>query len=156
MKTADDRRKDDADRKRLAYWEDPAAARRRMAISYAKHRATRLAQQREWRLLNLERERARSRKKQTNNPGRTRSVAAQRKAAKLRATPAWANRFFIEEIYDLATLRTKYLGEPHQVDHIVPLQSSLVCGLHVEHNLQVITAKRNHMKSNRVWPEMPI
>lgn len=79
-------------------------------------------------------------------------------AAKLNATPAWANKFFIEEAYDLAARRTamKCGGiEKWEVDHVVPLKSRLVCGLHVENNLQVIPALVNRSKSNRFWPDMP-
>lgn len=79
----------------------------------------------------------------------------ERNARKLNATPAWANGFFIEEAYALAKLRTKKLGYHWHVDHIVPLQSPLVCGLHVEHNLQVIPGILNYRKSNRRWPDMP-
>ncbi len=84
------------------------------------------------------------------------AVCARRVAAKLKATPAWANHFFIEEIYDLAYRRNKCLsgGVRWQVDHIVPLQSKKVCGLHVEHNLRVIPAKDNLLKSNKYWPDM--
>src|SRR6266446_3171178 len=53
------------------------------------------------------------------------------RAQQIKATPAWANTFFISEIYELAALRTKMLGVKHHVDHIVPLRSKLVCGLHV-------------------------
>lgn len=76
-------------------------------------------------------------------------------AAKLCATPKWANKFFISEAYALANLRTKKLGYPWHVDHIVPLKSKIVCGLHVEHNLQVIEGSLNMSKGNRVWPDMP-
>lgn len=80
---------------------------------------------------------------------------AHRRAVKHAATPAWRNPFFIREIYDLAKLRTKYLGVPYHVDHIVPLRHPLVCGLHVEHNLRVVPASENQRKGNRTWPDMP-
>lgn len=148
----EEKRRMDAEKKRAAYWADPGAARAKMAEQYRKHRATRLQAMREWRLRNLEKERARGRQKQKDNPALVRSIRARRRAAELRATPSWANRFFIEEIYHLAVLRTQFLGVPHHVDHIVPLQSPKVCGLHVEHNLRVLAASVNRAKSNR-WPE---
>lgn len=89
------------------------------------------------------------------NPGKVASYTRYRQAAQLRATPAWANEFFIEEIYDLAARRTKATGFPWHVDHIVPLRSPLVSGLHVEHNLRVIPAVENIAKGNRHWPGMP-
>jgi hypothetical protein len=78
-----------------------------------------------------------------------------REATKCQASPNWRNSFFIEEIYDLARLRTEMLGIQHHVDHIVPLHSNTVCGLHVEFNLRVITARENIIKSNAVWENMP-
>jgi hypothetical protein len=89
------------------------------------------------------------------NPSRHASIVAQRNASKLKATPKWANRFFIDEIYHLASLRTKYLGKKFHVDHIVPLKSPLVCGLHTEHNLRIILGNDNSSKGNRHWPDMP-
>lgn len=80
---------------------------------------------------------------------------AKRRAAKLRATPAWSVDFFVEEAYDLARLRTELTGVPYDVDHIVPLQSPLVCGLHAHTNLRVIPAAINRSKNNRYWPDMP-
>ena len=80
---------------------------------------------------------------------------ARRRATKRLATPAWANEFFIQEAYSLAKLREKVCGGAWHVDHIVPLKSALVCGLHVEHNLQVIPAALNAAKHNRYWPHMP-
>ena len=81
--------------------------------------------------------------------------SARRRASELQATPKWANEFFIEEAYALAKLRTEMTGFKWNVDHIVPLKSKKVCGLHVEFNLQVIPEKANKCKGNRHWPDMP-
>ena len=80
---------------------------------------------------------------------------AGRRAAAKQATPRWANRFFMAEIYHLAVLRSSVLGIPHQVDHIVPLRSKLVSGLHWEGNLRVIPAIENNKKYNSTWPDKP-
>lgn len=95
------------------------------------------------------------RQRQKKFPEKYAAANARRHARKLRAMPAWANDFFISESYDLARLRTKMLGFRWEVDHIVPLKAKLVCGLHVENNLQVIPALENAKKSNVHWPDMP-
>lgn len=77
-----------------------------------------------------------------------------RHAAKLTATPGWNNPFFIAEAYELAELRTHVTGIRWNVDHIIPLRSPKVCGLHVHTNLQVIPEGENFRKSNRYWPDM--
>jgi hypothetical protein len=81
--------------------------------------------------------------------------AAQRKARRLKASPIWRNQFFIDEIYHLAKIRSKATGIKWHVDHIVPLKSDIVCGLHTEANLQVIPAQTNQKKGNWTWPDMP-
>lgn len=78
---------------------------------------------------------------------------AKRKATKLKATPKWLSkedRWLITEIYDLCRRRTFATGVPWQVDHIVPLQSKDVCGLHVPWNLRVILGKENRAKGNKL------
>lgn len=88
---------------------------------------------------------------------RTRLTAyrAKVRAAQKRATPSWANSHYIALFYEMAKLERQRLGVHVEVDHIVPLQSPLVCGLHCEHNLQLLTRKANRSKCNRVWPDMP-
>ena len=93
--------------------------------------------------------------KQKANSPEMQAYRALRRAKTRNATPGWANAFFIREAYALAKLREKVCGGKWHVDHIVPLKSKLVCGLHCESNLQVIPAKANVSKGNRHWPEMP-
>ena len=57
------------------------------------------------------------------------------------STPSWANLDIIQRIYDCA--------ETAHVDHIVPLRGELVCGLHVENNLQYLTPEENLSKGNK-------
>lgn len=68
--------------------------------------------------------------------------------------PIWRNDFIIDELYVTAAKRTKTTGIRWSVDHMVPLQSALVCGLHVEANLHVIPYIANIAKGNRHWPDM--
>jgi hypothetical protein len=79
---------------------------------------------------------------------------AHRRALELQATPDWCEHFIIEEAYHLAKLREQATGIKWQVDHMVPLKSKLVCGLHAHTNIQVITAIKNAKKLNRTWPDM--
>ena len=56
--------------------------------------------------------------------------------------PAWANKEKIAALYKEA--KEKGLT----VDHIVPLSSRLVCGLHCEQNMQLLSAEDNRKKGN--------
>ena len=78
-----------------------------------------------------------------------------RKRAKDRATPAWADQEKVRAFYEEAQAISKETGVQHHVDHIVPLTSSWVCGLHNEFNLQVLPGVDNLRKHNRHWPDMP-
>jgi uncharacterized membrane protein len=82
------------------------------------------------------------------------ALKAQRRAALKLAVPAWADRAAIRAVYAKAALLSMTTGVEHSVDHIVPLQSPLVCGLHVEHNLRAIPRRENESKGNRWWPDM--
>jgi len=65
--------------------------------------------------------------------------------------PSWANDAHIVCYYQLRNIRNS-LGEDCVVDHVVPIRHPLVCGLHNEFNLQVLTRKENATKSNRYTP----
>jgi hypothetical protein len=91
------------------------------------------------------------------NGGKVKRAAAEakRRAAKLNATPTWADKNLIEEFYLAADFLGMVTGIWHHVDHVVPIQGETVCGLHWEGNLQVLTGPENCSKSNRYWPDMP-
>ena len=79
-----------------------------------------------------------------------RAAGARRRAAKLQATPPWADLAAIAEFYSEAARLTTETGILHEVDHIYPLQGKDVCGLHVPGNLQIITRAENRSKSNKL------
>ena len=78
-----------------------------------------------------------------------------RKHAQTKATPSWSDPDICADLYTLASIYTEFLGEPVHVDHVVPLRSKLVCGLHTPANLTLLIAADNIRKGNRWWPEMP-
>jgi len=98
-------------------------------------------------------ERAKAREWKRNNPERCAALNVKRLAQKLRASPSWADQKKIAAIYADAARITAETGILHHVDHIIPLVSKLVCGLHVETNLQILPASVNQSKSNRTWPD---
>lgn len=110
---------------------------------------------RKWQENNKEKNRASKKEWVIRNKDYHLEKTRSRQANKLNATPVWANRFFIREAYDLAARRESATGFKWHVDHIVPLKSKLVCGLHCEQNIRVIPASLNRSKSNRYWPDMP-
>jgi hypothetical protein len=116
-------------------------ARKRVLISRRKKAEHYAEQTRRWQKENAARCRAKYKKYMTR---------------KLHAMPAWADEFLIQQFYDRCTKRNKLLtnGVRWHVDHIVPLQSTLVCGLHTHHNLRVVRVASNLSKGNRYWPDM--
>ena len=85
-----------------------------------------------------------------DNPHVFRARDAKRRADQLNATPAWADMGAIKAIYRQAREMTDSLGEPYEVDHVVPLKGRTVCGLHVPQNLQIIPQTDNRKKFNRL------
>jgi hypothetical protein len=64
------------------------------------------------------------------------------------ATPRWADLAKINEIYEQKMLLNNGSNLYH-VDHIIPLNHPLVCGLHVETNLRIISKNDNEKKNNK-------
>jgi hypothetical protein len=81
-----------------------------------------------------------------------------RRRREARATPKWLTpwqKAWIRALYKLADLLTKATGEMYVVDHIVPLDGKIVCGLHVPWNMRVIHWRANAVKGCGSWPDMP-
>ena len=112
---------------------------------------------REWALTNPEK-RAKSVKK-WNSSNKTRIFIIQsawRKKNKLKvnlctatrrkrikqATPLWTDKTILRDFY----LEANYFNM--EMDHIIPLKSDMVCGLHVPNNIQLLTKAENSSKGN--------
>lgn len=118
----------------------PERVRAARRASYAKRREVELECMRAWRKA---------------NPEKVNANGIERVARQLMATPQWADKSAILEIYKAAHAASEIFETPIHVDHIVPLRSKLVCGLHCESNLRLLPKSVNQSKSNRYWPDMP-
>lgn len=96
------------------------------------------------------------RKKWKNdNTHLVRMYDANRRAQQLKATPIWSDVEEVRDIYRQCKDIQEATGIEYHVDHVIPLNNALVCGLHSHTNLQILKAVDNLSKSNRVWPDMP-
>jgi hypothetical protein len=75
--------------------------------------------------------------------------SANRRANKLQATPAWADRDQMAQSYVRAREMSRLSGIKWHVDHEIPLKGALVCGLHCPANLKIVPAQTNLRKSNK-------
>ncbi len=106
----------------------------------------------EWRLSNAHLTRGYSRSYRQRHRDRVAAYVQAKNAKRRQAQPAWANKFKIRVMYRTASVLTRLTGRKFEVDHIYPLNSPFMCGLHVETNMRVISKAENVRKSNRYWP----
>lgn len=143
-------------------------SRKQVHRSYCKNCSS--ESNREWRRKNKDRQRelerayhlrtkakrnARSISWDLENPHRASERRSQRRAAKLKRVPSWADRAKIAEIYAERKRIELETGLPHHADHMVPLQGKYVSGFHVENNLEILTDEANLRKGVAYWPDMP-
>lgn len=122
---------------------------------YEENKGRKLQTSEEWRKANPEKVKQAGSNWRRNNIFKSRRYGQDKRARKIRATPSWANKEYITIFYQIAIEEEKRISEKCHVDHIVPLKSDLVCGLHCEYNLQVLKYSENIKKGNRYWPDMP-
>ena len=89
-----------------------------------------------------------SRRYRESHPSEKKAEVISRRNGIKKQTPIWANKKYMNIFYKIAKLEQKRIGQPVHVDHIYPLNSDWVCGLHCEHNMQLLIAKDNIVKSN--------
>lgn len=104
----------------------------------------------EYRATRKHEQSARRRRHYEQNAHRYKAQSIARRDFTKRATPAWANMEAIHSFYRAAAEVSLSTGIKHHVDHVIPLRGKTVCGLHVETNLQVITATENMAKKDRL------
>lgn len=130
--------------------------RRKIAREYAARNAEHYSEkQKEWWAANPHKSMEYHYKREAALPGYSNAISANRRAQKKNATPIWANKEAIKILYAKAKRLTVWMEEKFHVDHIVPLVSDYVCGLHCEANLQILPKTANLSKCNRWWPDMP-
>jgi 5-methylcytosine-specific restriction endonuclease McrA len=83
-------------------------------------------------------------------PEKNAARIAKYRVAREQACPPWVDHAEIAKVYAEAVRLSQETGIPHEVDHVIPLQHRLVCGLHVPWNLRAIPATENQRKSNKL------
>jgi hypothetical protein len=78
-----------------------------------------------------------------------------RRRREKRNTPPWVDKVKTRALYKEAKRLSALTGELHVVDHIVPLDGKIVCGLHWHENMRVIHWLPNALKGWGEWPDMP-
>lgn len=107
----------------------------------------------EWKTNNPEKVKAIKKKWRMNNQHKKNANYAGYRATKANATPLWLTtiqKLEMETIYKEARIISNRTGIKHHVDHIIPIRGKGVTGLHVPWNLQIISAKENMSKSNKI------
>lgn len=132
------------------------AANKERCLNYEKHKKICLEKNRErqrrWRENNPDANRARARQWHKDKPEKSQANGAKRRAATLQRTITLTpeHEAALKRIYAHAKVISKVTKIPHHVDHIVPLQGKEMSGLHVPWNLEVVPARDNLAKSNKV------
>jgi hypothetical protein len=117
-----------------------------------KHLEERREASRKWREKNLARASENLKKWKKANKAHVNNLNSKRRAIQKEAMPPWADEKAIKAVYEECNKLTQDTGIKHEVDHIYPLQSKYLCGLHVETNLQILTKSENAAKNNLTWP----
>jgi hypothetical protein len=129
-------------------------ARERARANSDEGRAAARERMRAWRAANSERAANIQRNWYYRNQDAAVAKVQARQARVELATPPWANIAAIERIYAEARSVSRKTGEPHEVDHVIPLKGKTVCGLHCETNLRIVHRTINREKHAALIPAL--
>lgn len=125
-------------RKHRWYLKNKLKMQEQMKKRYILHKQDYLKSSKMWRL---------------NNPAKKAYYTALRRSLHKKATPKWLTKNQKQEMKQLYiwAKELRWLSdEPLHVDHIIPLENELVCGLHVPWNLQLLPRSENFKKGNKL------
>ena len=120
-------------------------------IYYARHDYYK-EQHAEYRASHREERRRNVKQHRLNNLEKYKEYNLRKEKGRQQASVAWADKIKIREIYIESRRISEETGVKHHVDHQIPLTHPLVCGLHVETNLEIITGLKNMKKHNSFTP----
>lgn len=138
------------------YQENSTKIKEKSNIRYAfiKSSIEEVSKRKNWMANNVDKMKEYRKSYRLSNPSIFANATQRRNAKKKKASVLWANQSKILDMYKLAENLSKKTGIKYHVDHMIPLQSNFVCGLHCEANLQVIPAIDNIKKSNKFFGDL--
>lgn len=134
---------------------NPEKVKAARKLAYDKNRVSELEKSKEYKIRNKEELARKSSERLKESPFLNRFYRSERRAFEKRAVPSWSSKEMVKKLHAKAVELKRETGIDWHVDHIVPLKSKLVCGLHWHGNMQLLPASVNQSKSNRLWPDMP-
>ena len=122
-------------------------------IIYLKDNKEEISQKyKKYRIKNIDKIKIKNQNWLINNREFVNAKNAKKRSLKLNASVSWADQEKIRWFYKQAIRLTRITGIKFHVDHIAPLKSKYVCGLHNEFNLQILMAYENQSKHNKFTP----
>lgn len=117
------------------------------------HKESTLLSSSRWRRNNPEKVSEYSKNWRQNNPEKSYTYSnARRSQVKNSILTIWneLDEFVLQQTYELCKLREKCLNIKFQTDHMIPLRSKTVSGLHVWNNFQCLPQVINMFKQNKL------
>jgi hypothetical protein len=120
--------------------------------TYADKREHKVQKAVEWVKNNPEKYKINAKKCYEKTKSKKMAYAGMRRALARNAVPSWFDsvKQSIDGIYAMRDwMNLTMFGIKYEVDHIIPLKNSSVCGLHTPNNLQIISQFNNRSKQNK-------